>query len=41
MYRAIFIGCVAAMMASAALFLWALSKEIEAFCSMMEDHKDA
>lgn len=34
MYRAIFCGAVAAMMAAAALFLWALSKEIEAFCEM-------
>lgn len=39
MYRAIFCGAVAAMMAAAALFLWALSKELEAFCEMMEDGK--
>ena len=40
MYRAIFCGAVAAMMASTALFLWALSKELEAFCEMMEDRND-
>lgn len=34
MYRPVFIGVAAAVLAAAALFLWALSKEIEAFCEM-------
>ena len=32
-------GLLAAVLAAAALFLWALSKEIEAFCEM-EDSDD-
>lgn len=34
MYRSVFIGGAVAMISAAALFLWALSKEIEAFCEM-------
>lgn len=30
-------GLLAAVLAAAALFLWALSKEIEAFTDMMEE----
>lgn len=38
MYRAVFIGCVAAVMTATAIFLWALSKEIEAFCEMEAEY---
>lgn len=39
MYKAIFIGCVAAVVSATTIFMWALSKELEAFCEM-EDRDD-
>lgn len=40
MYRAVFIGCVAAVMTATAIFMWAVSKEIEAFCELEDGYYD-
>lgn len=38
MYRTAFIGFMVALIAASALFGWALSKEIEAFCEMEAEY---